>query len=181
MGKTLYLLRHAKSSWEDHTLADHDRPLAPPGRRASKAIAEYLRRQPFALPIRRGDESRALRLERRDLAGPRREFRWYRLWPRHGDGLQHVVGPGLRRSADGVQGRRSAAVALVLVKQSPGPDIDFTCLQTCRWGDYSGATSDPAASLSGTRGRVWLTNEWNVASATDKDVDARTWIWSAVP
>jgi hypothetical protein len=69
----------------------------------------------------------------------------------------------------------------VLVKQSPGPDIDFTCLQTCRWGDYSGATSDPAASLSGTRGRVWLTNEWNVASATDKDVDARTWIWSAVP
>jgi phosphohistidine phosphatase len=46
MSKTLYLLRHAKSSWEDHTLADHDRPLAPRGRRASKAIAEYLRRQP---------------------------------------------------------------------------------------------------------------------------------------
>ena len=46
MVKTLYLLRHAKSSWEDHTLADHDRPLAPRGRRASKAIAEYLRRQP---------------------------------------------------------------------------------------------------------------------------------------
>ena len=43
--KTLYLLRHAKSSWEDPTLADHDRPLAPRGRRASKVIAEYLRRQ----------------------------------------------------------------------------------------------------------------------------------------
>ena len=43
--KTLYLLRHAKSSWEDPRLADHDRPLAPRGRRASKAIAEYLRRQ----------------------------------------------------------------------------------------------------------------------------------------
>jgi len=27
MDKTLYLLRHAKSSWEDATLADHDRPL----------------------------------------------------------------------------------------------------------------------------------------------------------
>jgi len=25
MCKTLYLHRHAKSSWEDHTLADHDR------------------------------------------------------------------------------------------------------------------------------------------------------------
>jgi phosphohistidine phosphatase len=45
MDKTLYLLRHAKSSWEDPTLADHDRPLASRGRRASKAIAEYLRRQ----------------------------------------------------------------------------------------------------------------------------------------
>ena len=46
MDKTLYLLRHAKSSWEDPTLADHDRPLAPRGRRASKTIANYLRRQP---------------------------------------------------------------------------------------------------------------------------------------
>src|SRR5437773_2595123 len=45
MDKTLYLLRHAKSSWEDPRLADHDRPLAPRGRRASKAIGEYLRRQ----------------------------------------------------------------------------------------------------------------------------------------
>src|SRR6059058_5062652 len=45
MGKTLYLLRHAKSSWEDPTLPDHDRPLAPRGRRAAKVIAEHLRRQ----------------------------------------------------------------------------------------------------------------------------------------
>ena len=42
MDKTLYLLRHAKSSWEDPTLADQDRPLASRGRRASKVIAEYL-------------------------------------------------------------------------------------------------------------------------------------------
>jgi phosphohistidine phosphatase len=42
--KTLYLLRHAKSSWDDPSLADHDRPLAPRGRRASKAIAGYLQR-----------------------------------------------------------------------------------------------------------------------------------------
>lgn len=45
MGKTLYLLRHAKSSWEDRALVDHDRPLAPRGRRASKMIAKYLREQ----------------------------------------------------------------------------------------------------------------------------------------
>lgn len=42
--KRLYLLRHAKSSWDDPTLADHDRPLAPRGRRAARAMAEHLRR-----------------------------------------------------------------------------------------------------------------------------------------
>jgi phosphohistidine phosphatase len=40
--KRLYLLRHAKSSWKDATLADHDRPLAGRGRRASEAIARQL-------------------------------------------------------------------------------------------------------------------------------------------
>ena len=42
--KRLFLLRHAKSSWDDPGLADHDRPLAPRGRRASALIAEHLRR-----------------------------------------------------------------------------------------------------------------------------------------
>ena len=45
MSRTLYLLRHAKSSWDDPSLRDHDRPLAARGRRASKAIAEHLRRE----------------------------------------------------------------------------------------------------------------------------------------
>ena len=43
--KQLFLLRHAKSSWGDPELADHDRPLAPRGRRAAKLIAKHLRRQ----------------------------------------------------------------------------------------------------------------------------------------
>jgi phosphohistidine phosphatase len=41
--KRLYLLRHAKSSWKDVSLADHDRPLAPRGGRASKSMARHLR------------------------------------------------------------------------------------------------------------------------------------------
>jgi len=41
--RTLYLLRHAKSSWEDPGLADFDRPLAPRGRRAGATIAGHLR------------------------------------------------------------------------------------------------------------------------------------------
>ena len=46
--RRLYLLRHAKSSWKDPDLADPDRPLARRGRRASKAIAGYLREQDIA-------------------------------------------------------------------------------------------------------------------------------------
>ncbi|HET6869009.1 MAG TPA: histidine phosphatase family protein [Solirubrobacteraceae bacterium] len=40
--KRLFILRHAKSSWDDPGLADHDRPLAPRGRRAVEAIAAHL-------------------------------------------------------------------------------------------------------------------------------------------
>jgi phosphohistidine phosphatase len=38
------LLRHAKSSWADPTLADVDRPLSPRGERASKKIAKHMLR-----------------------------------------------------------------------------------------------------------------------------------------
>ncbi len=41
--KTLVLLRHAKSSWDDDSLPDHSRPLAPRGRRAAPAVAARLR------------------------------------------------------------------------------------------------------------------------------------------
>jgi phosphohistidine phosphatase len=41
--KQLFLLRHAKSSRKDSSLPDHDRPLAGRGRRATKAMAAYLR------------------------------------------------------------------------------------------------------------------------------------------
>jgi phosphohistidine phosphatase len=41
--KRLFLLRHAKSSWEDEDVPDHDRPLAPRGRKAAKRMAKHLR------------------------------------------------------------------------------------------------------------------------------------------
>jgi phosphohistidine phosphatase len=41
--KRLFLLRHAKSSWDDAGLADRDRPLAPRGRRAVEVMARHLR------------------------------------------------------------------------------------------------------------------------------------------
>jgi phosphohistidine phosphatase len=40
--KQLFVLRHAKSSWDDPGLDDHERPLAPRGRRAVNVMAEHL-------------------------------------------------------------------------------------------------------------------------------------------
>jgi phosphohistidine phosphatase len=43
--KRLVLLRHAKSSWKDADLADHDRPLNSRGRQAAVAVGRYLHQQ----------------------------------------------------------------------------------------------------------------------------------------
>ncbi len=41
--KHLFVLRHAKSSWDDPGIDDHERPLAPRGRRAVKVLAEHFK------------------------------------------------------------------------------------------------------------------------------------------
>lgn len=45
---TLHLLRHAKSSWDDPRLDDHERPLNKRGRRAAKAMGRFLAETPPA-------------------------------------------------------------------------------------------------------------------------------------
>lgn len=42
---TLHLLRHLKSSWDEPGLADFDRPLAPRGLKAGRAVARHVGRQ----------------------------------------------------------------------------------------------------------------------------------------
>ncbi|MEQ1923240.1 MAG: histidine phosphatase family protein [Pyrinomonadaceae bacterium] len=40
--KTLYLLRHAKSSWDDTTQTDFERPLNPRGLKAAPLMGEFI-------------------------------------------------------------------------------------------------------------------------------------------
>jgi hypothetical protein len=70
-----------------------------------------------------------------------------------------------------------AQSAFVMVHASILPDANFGCVQLgyCRWGDYGGASADPASNLAGASGDVWLTNQFTTGSA-----DA-TWNWQAHP
>ncbi|HVD50978.1 MAG TPA: hypothetical protein VNB51_02970 [Candidatus Udaeobacter sp.] len=70
----------------------------------------------------------------------------------------------------------------VLVKQSVGPDVDFSCGSSvpnvCRWGDYGGATPDPLKSAGG---QVWSSGEWNNPATDGSQPVWQTWNWSARP
>jgi hypothetical protein len=57
----------------------------------------------------------------------------------------------------------NAISALTLVATSTAADTGFDCMTTsnpnlCRWGDYAGASPDPAAPTTGTTGQVWGTS-----------------------
>ncbi len=78
MGLTLYLIRHAKSSWEVESLDDEERPLAKRGKREAKTMACHLKSQGVALdavvcsPAKRARATcrricRALGFERKDV------------------------------------------------------------------------------------------------------------------
>ena len=43
--KTLLIMRHAKSSWDDSGVADHDRPLTARGERDAPRMGKLLRRE----------------------------------------------------------------------------------------------------------------------------------------
>ena len=49
--RQLYLLRHAKSSWGDPANDDHDRPLAPRGRRAAHLVGDHVRAAGIAVEL----------------------------------------------------------------------------------------------------------------------------------
>ena len=49
--RTLYLLRHAKSSWKDAGLADFDRPLNGRGRRACETIGAFLKEKEITFDL----------------------------------------------------------------------------------------------------------------------------------
>jgi hypothetical protein len=72
-----------------------------------------------------------------------------------------------------------AVSGLVSVRASTTSDKNFSC-SPCRWGDYGGATPDPAASLTAATGTVWLTNQLTTGGSVFASGDL-TWNWQATP
>jgi hypothetical protein len=74
----------------------------------------------------------------------------------------------------------AAQSAMTKLVQANAPNVDFSCSSTaaCRWGDYSGASPDPAAT--GTVGKVWLANQYNLSGSTSSTA-WRTWIFGVTP
>ena len=74
----------------------------------------------------------------------------------------------------------SAQSTLTNLVQASGPNIDFSCSSSgpCRWGDYSGASPDPAATGAG---KVWLANQYNLAGGTTSSTAWRTWLFGVTP
>jgi phosphohistidine phosphatase len=72
--KRLFLLRHAKSSWDDPSLADYDRPLAPRGRKAAKRIRAHLRHEQIRVALVLCSSARRAH-ETLDLVAPPGEIR----------------------------------------------------------------------------------------------------------
>ena len=73
--KTLYLLRHAKSSWDDRSLKDFDRPLNERGLKAAPKIGAYMRKEKLrpdlvlSSPALRAKQTTTLVCEAAGLAG----------------------------------------------------------------------------------------------------------------
>jgi phosphohistidine phosphatase len=71
--KHLYVLRHAKSSWDEPGLDDRERPLTPRGRKAAKALSEHLHQAGIEPQLVLSSSARRTRetLERVDPPGER--------------------------------------------------------------------------------------------------------------
>ncbi len=70
----------------------------------------------------------------------------------------------------------NAQSSIVTVATSSASDTDFSCSPVCRWGDYAGASPDPAS----TTGQVWATVEM-ANGGTSSTAAWTTEIWQANP
>jgi phosphohistidine phosphatase len=130
--KQLLLYRHAKSSWDDHGLADRDRPLSPRGQRDATTIAReigggYVVDRILCSPARRTLETLAALLP--GLTGEPRIAITEKLYGTlSGDYRQIVASDGEDADCLLIVGHNPAIQATALALIGTGDDADLAKL-----------------------------------------------------
>ena len=152
--KTIYLLRHAKSSWQDQEAEDLERRLSKRGREAASAMAQYLSKQGIVpaqilcSPARRTRETLERIEKKLDAAIPIRfEKGIYnaeapallRRLRRLSDALPSVMvighNPGLERLALMLTGDGEATARNKLANKYPTGTLAILSAQVDHWHD----------------------------------------------
>jgi phosphohistidine phosphatase len=157
----LLLLRHAKSSWDDALLDDHERPLAPRGRRAAEQIGGWLLQQDISPDLILCSSARRTRETLGSLLPAIRGEASIRIE----DGL---YGAGRDELLHRVRAVREGASSLLLIGHNPGMQDAAALLAA---GDPAGTEigrSFPAGALA-----VFETKDgWGALEAGTVDVAA---------
>jgi phosphohistidine phosphatase len=111
--RTLYLLRHAKSSWKDQTLRDFDRPLKGRGRRAAEQMGQVLAEEKLKTPL--VISSSAVRA--RETTKLVLESAGFKVKPRFEDRIYEA---DVRTLLDVVQSIPDSADTAIMVGHNPG-------------------------------------------------------------
>jgi phosphohistidine phosphatase len=131
--KRLDLLRHAKSSWDDPDLDDHDRPLNGRGRRAAAQIGRYLLPRSIALVLCSTAVRTRQTLELLQLDGhPQVRFE------------PELYGAGAGELLDRLQRIDPDIADVLVIGHNPGMH-DLAVVLT---GDHGGIASFPTAALA---------------------------------
>ena len=157
--KTLYLVRHAKSSWADPGLRDFDRPLAPRGRRAAPAVGAYMEQEGLIPDLvlcstaRRARETWALlstmlstepEVIETDLlygAGPGRMLEEVRLNGQSADAVMIVAhNPGMEDLATALSGSGPAELLDRLHRKYPTAALAVIEFDVPTWSDVAPGT-----------------------------------------
>ena len=142
--KTLFLLRHAKSSWDDPSLRDFDRPLNKRGRKAAPLIGKFMWKRKLrpdlvlSSPAKRAAQTTALVVDCAEIETE----------PRYDERLYGASASGLLEAISRIE---DSANEVLLVAHNPGMQDMLERL-----------TGEPAQMPTAALARVTLDVErWN--------------------
>lgn len=157
---TLSILRHAKSSWADPELDDHDRPLAKRGVKAIPGIAKFIRREKlrpsFALCSDAMRTRATLSLLLAELGPPTPRIVYdealYLAAPEtiraqiahHGDGEPHILlvghNPGLHALTLELVGEGDYKTLATLAREFPTGALAVLTFDVADWKDVTSSS-----------------------------------------